>query len=80
MKLALSEIFVISLTDSNIEVRGAASYYDMLAQRLRQLPHAPRAGDPASDDGRLSHWLGNQKEDPVTGRNPDENFARESCS
>ncbi|OYW35242.1 MAG: hypothetical protein B7Z42_15230, partial [Brevundimonas sp. 12-68-7] len=30
MKLALSEIFVISLTDANIDVRGAASYYDML--------------------------------------------------
>ena len=30
MKLALSEIFVISLTDTNVGTLGAGSYYDML--------------------------------------------------
>ncbi|MBL8770983.1 MAG: DUF1800 domain-containing protein [Phenylobacterium sp.] len=78
MKLALSEIFVISLADSNIDVRGAASYYDMLGQNafgnfrtlLEQVSLHPMMGIYLT-------WLGNQKEDPATGRNPDENFARE---
>ena len=78
MKLALSEIFVISLTDTSIDVRGAASYYDMLGANafgnfrtlLEQVTLHPMMGIYLT-------WLGNQKEDPVTGRNPDENYARE---
>ena len=78
MKLALSEIFVISLTDANIETRGAASYYDMLGANafsnyrtlLEQVTLHPMMGVYLT-------WLGNQKEDPVTGRSPDENYARE---
>jgi uncharacterized protein (DUF1800 family) len=78
MKLALSEIFVISLNDSNVEVRGATSYYDMLGQNafgnyrtlLEQVALHPMMGVYLT-------WLANQKEDPATGRNPDENFARE---
>ena len=78
MKLALSEIFVVSLTDSNISTRGAASYYDMLGANafgnfrtlLEQVALHPMMGVYLT-------WVGNQKEDPVTGRNPDENFARE---
>jgi uncharacterized protein (DUF1800 family) len=78
MKLALSEIFVISLTDSNIDTRGAASYYDMLGANafgnyrtlLEQVTLHPMMGVYLT-------WLGNQREDPVTGRNPDENYARE---
>ncbi|MBX3483728.1 DUF1800 domain-containing protein [Phenylobacterium sp.] len=78
MKLALSEIFVISLVDSNVDVRGAASYYDMLGQNafgnfrtlLEQVALHPTMGVYLT-------WLANQKEDPATGRNPDENFARE---
>ena len=78
MKLAYSEIFVISLVDSNIDVRGAASFYDMLGQNafgnfrtlLEQVALHPMMGIYLT-------WLGNQKEDPATGRNPDENFARE---
>lgn len=78
MKLALSEIFVISLTDSSIDARGAASYYDMLGANafgnyrtlLEQVTLHPMMGVYLT-------WLGNQREDPVTGRNPDENYARE---
>jgi uncharacterized protein (DUF1800 family) len=78
MKLALSEIFVISLADTNIDTRGAASYYDMLGANafgnyrtlLEQVTLHPMMGVYLT-------WLGNQKEDPATGRNPDENYARE---
>lgn len=78
MKLAYSEIFVISLTDTNVDVRGAASYYDMLGANafgnfrtlLEQVTLHPMMGVYLT-------WLGNQKEDPATGRNPDENYARE---
>ena len=77
---ALSEIFVISINDmSVIEFpRGVASYLDMLGTNafgnFRQLIEGvalhPMMGL------YLSH-LGNRKEDPATGRIPDENFARE---
>jgi uncharacterized protein (DUF1800 family) len=75
---ALSEIFVISLADPGVDVRGAASYYDMLWTNafgnyrtlLEQVSLHPMMGI------YLTH-LGNQKEDPATGRNPDENYARE---
>lgn len=78
MKLAYSEIFVVSLTDTNVDVRGAASYYDMLGANafgnfrtlLEQVTLHPMMGVYLT-------WLGNQKEDPATGRNPDENYARE---
>lgn len=78
MKLALSEIFVISLTDTSVDERGAASYYDMLGANafgnfrtlLEQVALHPMMGVYLT-------WLGNQKEDPATGRNPDENYARE---
>ena len=78
VKFALSEIFVISLADPNIDVRGAASYYDMLGANafgnfrtlLEQVSLHPMMGVYLT-------WLGNQKEDPATGRHPDENYARE---
>jgi uncharacterized protein (DUF1800 family) len=78
MKLALSEIFVISLLDSAIDVRGAASYYDMLGNNafgnyrtlLEQVSLHPMMG-------RYLTHLANQKEDTASGRKPDENFARE---
>lgn len=78
VKLALSEIFVISLVDANIDVRGAGSYYDMLGANafgnyrtlLEQVALHPMMGI------YLTH-LANQKEDAATGRTPDENFARE---
>lgn len=78
VKLALSEIFVISLVDANVDVRGAGSYYDMLGANafgnyrtlLEQVALHPMMGI------YLTH-LANQKEDAATGRTPDENFARE---
>ena len=78
MKLALSEIFVISLLDSAIDPRGAASYYDMLGANafgnyrtlLEQVSLHPMMG-------RYLTHLANQKEDAASGRKPDENFARE---
>ncbi len=78
MKLALSEIFVVSMLDPNVDVRGAGAYYDMLGANafgnfrtlLEQVTLHPMMGV------YLTH-LANQKEDPATGRNPDENYARE---
>ena len=78
MKLALSEIFVISLLDSAIDTRGAASYYDMLGTNafgnyrtlLEQVALHPMMG-------RYLTHLANQREDLASGRKPDENFARE---
>ena len=77
---ALSQIFVISFTDPTLrsQVRGVASYYDMLGENafgnFRDLLEAvslhPMMGV------YLSH-LKNQKEDVATGRVPDLNFARE---
>jgi uncharacterized protein (DUF1800 family) len=80
MALALSQIFVVSTIDGcgNNNPQGAASYFDMLDQRalgrfrdlLESVTLHPVMGC------YLSH-LRNQKEDPLTGRVPDENFARE---
>lgn len=77
---ALSQIFVVSLADGSVSEmpRGVAAYYDMLGEHAfgnyRQLLEGvalhPMMGI------YLSH-LRNQKEDPATGRVPDENFARE---
>jgi uncharacterized protein (DUF1800 family) len=80
MAFALSEIFVISTQDGcgANNSKSAAHYFDMLGQRafgsyrdlLEQIALHPMMGC------YLSH-MRNQKEDPVTGRVPDENFARE---
>ena len=78
VKLALSEIFVISLVDAAVDTRGAASYYDMLGTNafgnyrtlLQQVALHPMMG-------RYLTHLANQREDTTSGRKPDENFARE---
>ncbi len=77
---ALSQIFVVSLLDDNVgqHARGVASYLDMLGRNafgnfrslLEDVALHPMMGL------YLTH-LRNQKEDPVRGRVPDENFARE---
>jgi uncharacterized protein (DUF1800 family) len=77
---ALSEIFVISFSNATLQAqpRGVASYYDMLGEKafgnfrdlLDGVTYHPMMGI------FLSH-LKNQKEDPLTGRVPDLNFARE---
>lgn len=78
VKFALSEIFVISLVDANVDTRGAGAYYDMLGANafgnfrtlLEQVTLHPMMGLYLTS-------LGNQKENPSTGRQPDENYARE---
>jgi uncharacterized protein (DUF1800 family) len=77
---ALSQIFVISLQDANLQNfrRGVASYLDMLTrnafgnyrQLLQEVTLHPMMGL------YLSH-LRNRKEDPATNRVPDQNYARE---
>ena len=75
---ALSQIFVISLADSSIDVRGAGSYYDTLSRDafgnfralLEDVTLHPMMG-------RYLTFLGNQKEDAAGTRTPDENYARE---
>ncbi|HEX5006678.1 MAG TPA: DUF1800 family protein, partial [Hyphomonadaceae bacterium] len=75
---AYSQIFVISLNDPNIDVRGAASYYDMLERNafgnfrtlLNDVTLHPMMG-------RYLTFLANQKEDDDGARTPDENYARE---
>lgn len=78
MAFALSQILVVSLSDPSIDVRGAASYYDMLTRGalgnfrtlLRDVTLHPMMG-------RYLTYLGNQKEDAAGTRTPDENYARE---
>ncbi|MBB4842726.1 uncharacterized protein (DUF1800 family) [Paucibacter oligotrophus] len=77
---ALSQIFVVSLAQGALgeQPRSVAAYLDMLAKEgtgsyrdlLQQVALHPAMGI------YLSH-LRNQKEDPLTGRVADENFARE---
>jgi uncharacterized protein (DUF1800 family) len=76
MTFALSQIFVLSLQDGNIFLRGAIAYYDMLAgnalgnyrKLLEDVTLNPQMG-------RYLTYLANSKEEGV--RQPDENFARE---
>jgi uncharacterized protein (DUF1800 family) len=79
VKLAYSEIFVVSVVDPNVDPLMAGSYYDMLGANafgnfrtlLEQVALHPAMGVYLS-------WIANQKADPATGRHPDQNFARES--
>jgi uncharacterized protein (DUF1800 family) len=78
---ALSQIFVISALDGNVgnQPRAMAAWLDMLGDKglttyrdlLESVALHPLMGL------YLTH-LHNQKADPVTGRQPDQNFARES--
>ncbi len=76
--LALSEIFVTSFTNPNVDARGMADYYDVLSRDafgnfrdlLQDVTLHPMMGI-------YLNALGNEKEDPTTGRHPDENYARE---
>jgi uncharacterized protein (DUF1800 family) len=78
VKLALSEIFVTSFTGATETPRGMASYYDVLGRDafgnfrtlLQDVTYHPAMG-------LYLTYMGNQKEDAKTGRNPDENYARE---
>jgi len=80
LTFALSEIFVVSVQDTSVlqHPRGVASYVDMLGSHalghwrglIEGVALHPMMGL------YLSH-LGNRREDPASGRIPDENFARE---
>ena len=78
VKLALSEIFVTSFTNPNVDTRGMADFYDTLGrdafgnyrQLLQDVTLHPMMGV-------YLNMQGNQKEDARTGRHPDENYARE---
>ncbi|MBI2732426.1 MAG: DUF1800 domain-containing protein, partial [Aquabacterium sp.] len=80
LAFALSEIFVVSWADAcgADNIRGVASYLDMLGRQAfgsyRSLLEAVTLHPVMGC--YLSH-MRNQKEDPITGRVPDENFARE---
>jgi len=78
---ALSEIFVISAVDGNVgnQPRALADWLDLLGNKgfttYRELLESVGL-HPLM--GLYLSWLRNQKSDPVTGRHPDQNFARES--
>lgn len=78
--LALSEIFVISLSQLTVAYPGqmAAAYWDMLEKNAfgtyRQLLQAVSLSCAM---GVFLNMRGNRKGDPVSGREPDENYARE---
>jgi len=78
MKLALSEIFVVSLQEPGIDVAGAASYYDMLGTDafgnfrtiLQDVTLHPMMGVYMT-------YVSNQPDNLATGLHPDQNYARE---
>lgn len=78
--LALSEFFVVSHTGLGFAWRshGLAAWWDLLVTHAfgnyRQLLEAVTL-NPAM--GYYLNTKGNRKEDPATGRMPDENYARE---
>jgi uncharacterized protein (DUF1800 family) len=80
LALALSEYFVVSLSGlaGNWRPQLIANYWDTLAKhaggKFRELLEAITL-DPAM--GQYLNTRGNQKENPATGRQPDENYARE---
>lgn len=78
--LALSEIFVVSMAGVPVGWRGfiVAAYADLLEDRAfgtyRELLQAITL---STGMGVYLNMRGNQKANPATGREPDENYARE---
>ena len=79
MALALSELFVVSSEDDDLaHAEAVAAYMDLLARNafgnfrtlLQEVTLSPSMG-------AYLDMLSNDKEDPETGRNPNENYARE---
>jgi uncharacterized protein (DUF1800 family) len=76
VKFALSQIFVISLIDPNVDVRGAASYYDVLGNDsfanfrtlMNDVTYHPMMGVYLT-------YVSNVKESGTS--TPDQNYARE---
>jgi uncharacterized protein (DUF1800 family) len=78
VKLALSEIFVISFSAPGMDPLSVGSYYDTLGKNafgnyrtlLEQVTLHPMMGN-------YLNMLGSTKADPTTGGHADENYARE---
>ncbi len=80
LALALSEFFVVSLTGLDFAWRShaMAHYWDTLARHA--LGNFRDLLEEVTLNPAMGHYLntkGNQKENAVTGRVPDENYARE---
>lgn len=78
--LALSELFVVSTVNSAVSIQADAhaSYLDMLSRNA--FGNFRTLLEQVSTHPTMAHYLShmrNQKEDPTTGRIPDENYARE---
>jgi uncharacterized protein (DUF1800 family) len=78
--LALSEIYVISMGGLPVPWRGmaVAAYMDMLeANAFANFRTLLESVTLSCGMGVYLNMRGNQKEEPATGRQPDENYARE---
>ena len=78
--LALSEIFVVSLNGVDISWRShaMAHYWDQLVANA--FGNYRKLLEDVTLNAAMGYYLntrGNQKENPATGRQPDENYARE---
>jgi uncharacterized protein (DUF1800 family) len=75
----LSEIFVVSINAGGPQVKfWASAYWDYLNQHaFGNFLDLLRAVTLSSAMGMYLNMRGNMKGDPVTGRQPDENYARE---
>ena len=77
---ALSEIFVVGVASitANWPLFGAAGFMDLLAEHaLGNYQQLLTAVTRNLSMGCMLTYRGNRKEDPKTGRHPDENYARE---
>ncbi|RSF01316.1 DUF1800 domain-containing protein [Achromobacter aegrifaciens] len=77
---ALSEIFVVGVSSitASWPLFGAAGFMDLLAEHaLGNYQQLLTAVTRNLSMGCMLTYRGNRKEDPKTGRHPDENYARE---
>ncbi|GFN29445.1 DUF1800 domain-containing protein [Achromobacter denitrificans] len=77
---SLSEIFVVGVSSitASWPLFGAAGFMDLLAEHaLGSYPELLGAVSRNLSMGCMLTYRGNRKEDPKTGRHPDENYARE---
>lgn len=80
MAFALSEIFVVGVQSitASWPLFGAAGFMDLLAEHaLGSYQALLTAVTKNLSMGCMLTYRGNRKEDPKTGRHPDENYARE---
>ena len=80
MALALSEIFVVSLTGLDLpwKAQAVGAYWDTLnANAFANFRDLLEAVTLSPAMGAYLNTRGNRAHDPVTGRVPDENYARE---